>query len=69
VSVKSEFIDTVNDSYEDRVNSVDFRPNVEVWPEWDDDSRWVAEHERKARAVICATPEFADTPFCGRGHH
>jgi hypothetical protein len=45
------------------------RPVIETWPEADDFALWVSSHEDKVRCVICATPEFKDSPFCGRGSH
>jgi hypothetical protein len=69
MSFKSDFVDNVKKAVDDGTVAQGYRPNIEVWPEEDDFGRWVAFHENKVRAVICTTPEFADTPFCARGSH
>ncbi len=69
MSFKSDFVDNVKKAVDDGMVAQGLRPNIEVLPEEDDFGRWVAFHENKARAVICTTPEFMDTPFCGRGFH
>ncbi len=44
------------------------RPGIEIWPE-DDDAMWLLSHGNPVRDIICATPEYGDSPFCGIGHH
>ncbi|MDD3472931.1 MAG: hypothetical protein PHS86_09120 [Syntrophaceae bacterium] len=69
MAVRDEFVDGIKSGFGDRVEGADVRPNIEVWPEEDDFGRWVAAHEDRVRSVICASPEFADSPHCGRGFH
>jgi hypothetical protein len=44
----------------------DARPFVEVWPD-DDFADWVSAHSDRTRNIICRTPEFKATPYCGAG--
>lgn len=69
MSFKSDFVDEVKKAVDDGKEAQGYRPNIEVLPEEDDFGRWIAFHENKTLAVICATPEFAAAPFCGRGYH
>ena len=69
MAIRDEFLDGIERGLGDRVDGANVRPNIEVWPEEDDFSRWVAAHQEKVRSIICRTPEFADTPHCGRGFH
>ncbi len=64
-----DFVRNIDVNLRDRIDNEGMRPTVEVWPADDDFARWVASKEAKARAVICTTPEFKDTPFCGSGCH
>lgn len=66
---KDEFIEDVVGGLTDRIAYMDMRPMVEMWPGEDDFAEWVASHQVRERAVICSTPEFKDTPFCGTGCH
>ncbi len=66
---KAEFEEKIVAGLDSRSEDHGLRPAMEVWPEEDDFARWVSFHEDKVRAVICATPEFKDAPFCGRGFH
>jgi hypothetical protein len=68
-NMKEEFLTEVNDYLEARIEEQGMRPRIEVCPADDDYARWVAYHEAKDRAVICSTPEYKDTPFCGTGCH
>jgi hypothetical protein len=63
------FFDEVLSDLESRIRASALRPQIEVWPEDDDFANWLTYHEAKERAVICKTPEFKDTPFCGTGYH
>ncbi len=69
MSIRDDFTNDVKSGAGDRIESASYRPNIEVWPEEDDFGKWVASHQDKVRMVICASPEFADSPYCGRGHH
>jgi hypothetical protein len=60
--------DYLDDSVASRFENQSSRPAVEIWPD-DDDAMWVLRHTDPARSVICSTPEFGDTPFCGVGAH
>lgn len=64
-----EFVEDIGQSLDDRIANEGSRPRMEVWPADDDFAQWVASKERKARTIICNTPEFKDTPFCGSGCH
>jgi hypothetical protein len=66
---KREFINDINSNLAQRIDAAADRPMVEVWPFEDEDSHWIASHQQKERAVICDSPEFRDTPFCGTGAH
>jgi len=68
MSYKSHLQEYFNDSYETRLDSHESRPDIEIWPD-DDDAMWVLRHRDPARDIICSTPEFGDSPFCGTGHH
>ncbi len=69
MSIKEEFLGAMNKSLSSRVENHGIRPSIEVWPEEDEDARWVASHGDQVRTIVCDTPEFRDTPFCGRGSH
>ncbi len=69
MSTKEEFLTQVKEVLANRSADEEMRPNIEVWPAEDDFAHWVAHHESKERTVICNTPEFHDTPFCGTGYH
>jgi hypothetical protein len=64
---KEEFLSNIKDSQAERFENASNRPLIEVWQ--DDDSDWIASHEDQARQVLCTTPEFESTPFCGKGLH
>lgn len=68
-NAKDDFVSNINDGFTERTEDLDLRPTMEVWPAEDDFGHWVAFHEAKERAVICNTPEYKDTPFCGSGSH
>ncbi len=69
MAVRDEFVNDIRKGYDGRVDGASVRPDIEVWPEEDDFGQWVASHRDKVRMVICRTPEFSDSPFCGRGIH
>jgi len=69
MSMREDFVEAVKGGLAARVEAQETRPNIEVWPEEDDFGRWVASHGDQVMAVICETPEFKDSPFCGRGYH
>jgi hypothetical protein len=58
----------IEEGKNDRFNEQLARPGVEVWPD-DEFALWIMRHSDPARSVICSTPEFANTPFCGVGQH
>ena len=66
--LKREFNSAINDTFEARVEEQDSRPMVEGWP-FDDFTQWASAHRDKSRHVICNTPEFMQSPFCGNGYH
>jgi len=69
MSASREFVGAIVDGINDRIEAQGNRPNIEVWPDEDGFGRWVACHRDKVRSTVCSTPEYADTPFCGRGFH
>jgi hypothetical protein len=69
MSFKGDFVGEIGEHLCARIEGLDGRPNMEVWPEEDDFGRWVASHEARVQSVLCATPEFRAAPFCGRGFH
>jgi hypothetical protein len=68
-STKKDFLTKLSSNLDERIEEQEMRPRIEVWPGDDDFAHWVAYHEAKERAVICSTPEYKDTPFCGTGCH
>jgi len=68
MSYRKHLGEYLEESRESRLENQYMRPNVEVWPD-DDDSMWVLRHSNPAMDVICSTPEFGDSPFCGTGFH
>jgi hypothetical protein len=68
MSYKRHMEEYLKESSEERLNNENDRPHVEVWPD-DDDAMWVLAHSDPARDVICTTPEFANSAFCGTGFH
>jgi hypothetical protein len=68
MSYKQHLQEYLKETLDARVNDQFDRPGVEVWPD-DDDAMWVLSHKDPARDVICSTPEFGDSPFCGTGFH
>jgi hypothetical protein len=67
MSIKEDLLKSISGDLDRRNEERDMRPLVEVWP--DDFDMWVASHEHKDRSVICNTPEFENTAFCGLGYH
>ncbi|MEW6114251.1 MAG: hypothetical protein AB1664_19105 [Thermodesulfobacteriota bacterium] len=67
MSLKSELAQDLISTLDERIAEQDSRPVIEFLP--DDFDLWVASHEDKVRAVLCSTPEFESTPFCGSGFH
>jgi hypothetical protein len=68
-SLRSQFLSSIAQLKDVRREEHSFRPEIEVWPFEDDYAHWVISHEDPARSVICNTPEFKDSPFCGHGAH
>ena len=68
MSYKRYMEEFIGESEEARFANQFSRPGVEIWPD-DEDALWVMRHSDPVRAVICRTPEFADSPFCGVGQH
>lgn len=66
---KQDFVNSIRDTDEARANELNVRPQMEVWPFEDDWGHWVLSHEDPTRSVICNTPEFKDSPYCGHGVH
>jgi hypothetical protein len=58
----------LKESEETRFENQVSRPGIEIWPD-DDDAMWILRHSDPVRDVVCSTPEFGDSPFCGTGHH
>lgn len=69
MSLKTEFVREIQDRLDERIDEAGERPTIENWPDEDDFAKWIAYHSPHERPVICATPEFKDTPFCGPGYH
>jgi hypothetical protein len=69
MDITREFVEDVKRTYQSRMDSLDMRPNIELFPGEDADAEWLACHELGKRTTICNTPEFRDTPFCGTGSH
>jgi hypothetical protein len=67
MSVKDDFVRDIRASDHERFDAAGSRPGIEFWP--DDFGEWVAAHENRVGSVICNAPEFASSPFCGRGAH
>jgi len=68
MSYKRHMEDYLEESHETRFENQVSRPSIEIWPD-DDDAMWVLKHSNPAKDIICSTPEFSDSPFCGTGHH
>ncbi len=68
MNLQKEFVRAMKDGLDYRSEEEE-SPAVEVWPDEDDFAKWIAYHSPQERPVICATPEFKDTPFCGIGYH
>lgn len=69
MSLKSELVREIEESLDKRIDYAGGRPAIETWPDEDDFAKWIAYHSPQERPVICGTPQFKDTPFCGPGHH
>jgi len=67
MSLKNELEESLNRTLDERIFEQGSRPVIEFLP--DDFDLWVASHEDRVRAVLCSTPEFESTPFCGSGLH
>jgi hypothetical protein len=68
MSYRRHMEDYLKESREERFAARESLPGIEVWPD-DDDAMWLLRHENPERDVICSTPEFGDSPFCGTGYH
>lgn len=69
MSVRRELWGEIDHGLDSLVDGQTERPAVEIWPEEDDFGRWVAGHNDPLRTVICNTPEYKGSPYCGRGLH
>ncbi len=67
MSFKTEMMDEIQDGEGLRFSNGHDRPSVEVWPD-DDFADWVSGHSDRVRNIICHTPEFKATPYCGVGY-
>ncbi|MBI5568553.1 MAG: hypothetical protein HY914_01260 [Desulfomonile tiedjei] len=67
--LSEDFEQEVVDGLEAQMIGEKNRPTVEGWSEDEDYSDWVATHGDQIRTIICNTPEFRDSPFCGPGLH
>ncbi len=67
--LSEEFEQEVVDGLEARMTGKKDRPDADDWSEDEDYSDWVATHGDQIRTIICNTPEFKDSPFCGPGPH
>jgi hypothetical protein len=67
MSFKTEMMDGIRDTEGFRIKNGNDRPFIEVWPD-DEFAEWVSSHTDKARNIICNTPEFKATPYCGVGY-
>ncbi|MBI5248827.1 MAG: hypothetical protein HY912_04975 [Desulfomonile tiedjei] len=68
MSYKRHLEEYLKESLESRLENQKNRPGMEVWPD-DDDAMWVLRHSDPSRDIICSTPEFSDSAFCGTGFH
>lgn len=68
MSVKKDMMDDIKAWEGFRFKNRDDRPLIEVWPD-DEFAEWVSAHEDRARNIICNTPEFRATPYCGVGYN
>jgi hypothetical protein len=66
MSLKKEMMDEIRDGQELRFENGNDRPSVEVWPE-EHFADWISAHSDRTRNIICHTPEFRATPYCGVG--
>ncbi len=67
MSLKKKFLSDIKKTESERFENSGNRPLIEIWP--DDESDWIMSHEDQVRQVLCITPEFESTPFCGKGLH
>jgi len=56
-------------SSDDQIVNTDMRPGIEVWPGAGGFADWIAYHLNKGGLIICKTPDFRASPFCGIGYH
>lgn len=68
MSFKKDMMNEIRDGEELRIRNGNDRPSVEVWPD-DEFAEWVLAHEDGVRNIICNTPEFRATPYCGVGYN
>jgi hypothetical protein len=66
MSFKKDIMDKIRDGEGHRAKDEADRPFMEVWPD-DEFAEWVSGHEDRVRNIICNTPEFRATPYCGVG--
>jgi hypothetical protein len=64
-----DFTNQISELLNFRDEELMVRPNVEVWPFEDEFGLWKLSHRDPSRAVVCGTPEFKDSPYCGLGVH
>ncbi len=69
MTIQEEFVNAIEETMPVRMEGTGFRSGIEVWPYEDDFGRWVASHEHRVQAVVCETPEYRSSPFCGLGAH
>lgn len=69
MSQRDGFSSEESDESDYRVAEASMAPGIEVWPGEGDFSDWIAYHVGKERLVICSSPEFRASPFCGIGYH
>ena len=66
MSFKKDMMDDIRDWEGRRVKYEGDRPFMEVWPD-DGFAEWVSAHQDRVRNIICNTPEYRATPYCGVG--
>ncbi len=68
MSFRKDIMDTNRDGEGQRAKDEGDPPFMEVWPD-DEFAEWVSAHGDRAGNIICHTPEFRATPYCGVGYN
>lgn len=67
--IGSDFMKSLTDTNDIRIEEEMSRPKVEVWPEDFAWQQWVSMHDDRRRTLLCSLQSMRATPYCAVGYH